>query len=338
MAAEAGSGLIEAKLAELGLEQTPEEFIAGLAPHIKRRVEALQQLQEKRDEIEAQFRKERAELEAKYEKLYGPFYTDRAEIVSGSKEVPKKEGDEAGDESVKGIPEFWLTVLLKCDTTAETIKDKDLEVLKFLENITSENIFEDGSPRGFKLDFKFGANPFFSNAVLTKTYYMLPEDDGVLEKAEGTKIEWQAGKDVTVKVMKKKPKKKDGKPQIKMEKVESFFNFFSPPEVPEEDDDVDEETMEELQAIIEADYEVGATIKEKLIAKAVSWYTGEAVEDEPYYFGGDDEDDLDEDDEDEDEDDDDEDDGPPRPRKGKGGGGGGGGGAAAEQPPECKQQ
>eukprot|EP00955_Chlamydomonas_euryale_P026817 282601-Chlamydomonas_euryale.AAC.1 len=57
-------------------------------------------------------------------------------------------------------------------------------------------------------------------------------------------------------VMKKKPKKKDGKPQIKMEKVESFFNFFSPPEVPEEDDDVDEETMEELQAIIEADYEV----------------------------------------------------------------------------------
>ena len=34
--------------------------------------------------------------------------------------------------------------------------------------------------------------------------------------------------------------------------------------------------------------QVGATIKEKLIAEAVSWYTGEAIEDEPYFFGGDD--------------------------------------------------
>ena len=81
--------------------------------------------------------------------------------------------------------------------------------------------------------------------------------------------------------------------------------------------------MEELQSLIEADYEVrdsvlilhcfvcmvgplihptcmlrhwlsplqvGATIKEKLIAKAVSWYTGEAIEDEPYGFYGEDED------------------------------------------------
>ncbi len=29
--------------------------------------------------------------------------------------------------------------------------------------------------------------------VLEKTYHMLPEDDGVLERAEGTKIEWNAG-------------------------------------------------------------------------------------------------------------------------------------------------
>lgn len=29
--------------------------------------------------------------------------------------------------------------------------------------------------------------------MLEKTYFMLPEDDGVLEKAEGTKIDWKAG-------------------------------------------------------------------------------------------------------------------------------------------------
>jgi hypothetical protein len=39
---------------------------------------------------------------------------------------------------------------------------------------------------------------------------------------------------VTVKLMKKKPKKgapKDAKPQTKLEPVDSFFNFFSPPQV-----------------------------------------------------------------------------------------------------------
>jgi nucleosome assembly protein 1-like 1 len=60
----------QAKFAELGLDQDPEEFVNSLPPHIKRKIEALQELQKKRDEIEAQFRKERAELEAKYDKLY----------------------------------------------------------------------------------------------------------------------------------------------------------------------------------------------------------------------------------------------------------------------------
>jgi len=69
--------------------------------------------------------------------------------------------------------------------------------------------------------------------TLVKTYIMLAEEEGVLEKAEGTKIDWKTGKDVTVKIMKKKPKKggKDAKPQTKTEKIESFFNFFSPPDV-----------------------------------------------------------------------------------------------------------
>lgn len=328
--------LLEKKLQQLGLESSPEEFKDSLPAPVKRRVEALEQLQEKHEEIEEQFRKERAELEAKYEKLYAPLYVERSEIVSGTKAVGDAEAED------KGIPEFWETVLLKSDVTAELIKDKDLDVLSYLSDIQSESILEEGGlPRGFKLTFIFRENPYFTNSVLTKTYFMLPEDDGVLEKAEGTKIEWKAGKDVTIKIMKKKPKKggkPDAKPQIKTEKVDSFFNFFSPPDVPGEDEDVDEEEMEELQALIEADYEVGATIREKLIPNAVRWYTGEAIEDElDYGFGEDDDEDeegdMDDDEEGEDdEDDEDEDDAAP---KGKAKGGKGGKGA---QPPECKQQ
>ena len=59
------------KLSTLGLDQAPEEFVKSLPASVQRRVEALQELQNKRDELESEFVKERAELEAKYEKLYG---------------------------------------------------------------------------------------------------------------------------------------------------------------------------------------------------------------------------------------------------------------------------
>jgi nucleosome assembly protein 1-like 1 len=185
--------------------------------------------------------------------------------------------------------------LMKCEATRVYITEKDAEVLKFLTNIEAESMVKDEQLQGFKLNFIFAANPFFSQTVLEKSYFMLPDNDGVLEKAEGTKIEWSAGKDVTVKLMKKKAKKgskPSAKPEMKTEKVDSFFNFFDPPKIPEEEDDIDDEAMEELQATVEGDYELGAVIREKLVPDAAAWYTGEAAEDEDmmgYDYGEDEE-------------------------------------------------
>ena len=94
--------------------------------------------------------------------------------------------------------------------------------------------------------------------------------------------------------------------------MDSFFNFFSPPDIPEQADEVDEDQMEELQSFLEEDFEIGYApgtvtesilltgaesnpvrreiIQERLIPHAVSWYTGDAVEDDE-----DDEEDEDED-------------------------------------------
>ncbi len=36
-------------------------------------------------------------------------------------------------------------------------------MLKYLTDVQSENIFEDGAARGFKLTFLFSDNPFFGN-------------------------------------------------------------------------------------------------------------------------------------------------------------------------------
>ena len=248
---------------------------------------------------------------------------------------------------------------------------------------------EEQQPReyGFRLAFVFEMpNPFFdspADGVVTKTYHMAAEDEeGMLERAVGTRIAWKAGKDPTVKILKKKPKPgrkpggASGKPMTKIEKTESFFNFFSPPAVPEEgDDDLDDEEVEALQEALEEDYELGETLRDELVPHAVSFYTGEMAEmDEEEEEGedydddeeedededGDEDDDDDDDDDDEDDDDDDSEEeeeeerrAPSRGKQSRGGSGGkqrsggksGGGGAkggapqdTGEKPAECKQQ
>ena len=80
--------------------------------------------------------------------------------------------------------------------------------------------------------------------------------------------------------------------------TESFFNFFSPPEAPSDEEDAASDIEERL----ELDYQLGEDIKEKLIPRAIDWFTGEALQFEE----------LDEDVEEgefEDEDDEDDDDG-----------------------------
>ncbi|PHT52157.1 hypothetical protein CQW23_06619 [Capsicum baccatum] len=303
------------------------------------------------DELEAKFFEERAALEAKYQKLYQPLYTKRFDIVNGVvevdgavTEVPAADQEEDKAAVEKGVPDFWFTAMKNNDVLAEEISERDEAALKFLKDIKWTRI---DNPKGFKLEFFFDTNPFFKNTVLTKTYHMIDEDEPILEKAIGTEIDWHQGKCLTQKILKKKPKKgsKNAKPIIKTEQCESFFNFFSPPQVPDDEEDIDEEAAEELQSLMEQDYDIGSTIRDKIIPHAVSWFTGEAAEDD--FADLEDEDDDDDDDEDDEEDEDDEDDeedegdededesGTKKKRIGR---------AhavdapAGERPPECKQQ
>jgi nucleosome assembly protein 1-like 1 len=50
---------------------------------------------------------------------------------------------------------------------------------------------------------------------------------------------------LTQKILKKKPRKgsKNTKPITKTEDCESFFNFFSPPQVPDDEEEIDEDTV-----------------------------------------------------------------------------------------------
>uniref|UniRef100_A0A1D1ZF83 Putative nucleosome assembly protein C2D10.11C n=1 Tax=Anthurium amnicola TaxID=1678845 RepID=A0A1D1ZF83_9ARAE len=353
LSAEVREGLVTALKNKLqSLAGQHSDVLETLSPKVRRRVEVLREIQGQHDELEAKFFEERAALEAKYQKLYEPLYTKRFEIVNGVAEVDGissgTEETPAGDKDVeeRGVPDFWLTAMKTNEVLAEEIQERDEGALNFLKDIKWGRI---DNPKGFKLEFFFDTNPYFKNTVLTKTYHMIDEDEPILEKAIGTEIEWYPGKCLTQKILKRKPKKgsKNAKPVTKTENCESFFNFFNPPQVPEDDDDLDEEMAEELQNQMEQDYDVGSTIRDKIIPHAVSWFTGEAVQGDDFEDMGDvdedeGEDEDEEDDDNDDEDDEDEDDDEEEKTKSAAGrkksGGAIGEGQQGDRPAECKQQ
>ncbi|RYR77173.1 hypothetical protein Ahy_A01g001634 isoform E [Arachis hypogaea] len=243
------------------------DVLESLTPSVRKRVEVLREIQGQHDELEAKFFEERAALEAKYQKMYQPLYTKRFEIVNGVTEVEgiaeEKTADAEEDEE-KGVPAFWLNAMKNNEVLAEEISERDEGALKFLKDIKWSRI---DNPKGFKLEFYFDTNPYFTNTVLTKTYHMIDEDEPILEKAIGTEIQWHPGKCLTQKILKKKPKKgsKNAKPITKTENCESFFNFFNPPQVPEDDEDIDEDMAEELQNQMEQDYDIGRVEEHRLV-------------------------------------------------------------------------
>ena len=197
---------------------------------------------------------------------------------------------ESSDKSVTGIPSFWLTVLQNANSSllSGSLQAIDEPVMKHLKDITC-TLAEDNS--SFTLNFCFDTNEFFTNSVLTKVYSMkndldkedpLDYDGPEIEKCEGCKIDWKTGKNTTVKVIRQKVKQKGKgkggqKVVTKTEKRESFFNFFKPPKFPEDPkEDVDDET----QVIISEDFDIGYSIKEKIIPKAVLYFTGDGLEDD----------------------------------------------------------
>ncbi|XP_058068457.1 nucleosome assembly protein 1;2-like [Magnolia sinica] len=225
------------------------------------------------DELEAKIFEERAALEAKYQKMYDPLYAKVAFYVALG-----IEGTPTEDKATEGVPNFWLTAMKTNEVVGEEVNDskndvsptRDEGALKYLKDI---KWFRINDPKGFKLKFFFDPNPYFKNTVITKTYHMIGDDEPILEKAIGMEIEWYLGKSLTQKVLKKKPKKesKNAKPITKTKQCDSFFNFFNPPQVPDDDDDDDDDEVEQLQNQIEQDYNVGSTIRDKIIPHAVSW-------------------------------------------------------------------
>lgn len=227
-----------------------EDDLASLPANVQLRIVALRKLQEQHAELEEQFEKERKQLELKYEKLYQPFYSQRAEIVTGAKEVDavvngegKTDGASEEDENVKGVPGFWLRAFMNHSALADLIHERDLPAFEYLLDVRSASHEDDN---GFKLEFAFSENPFFSNTTLTKEYVIGDASDAgeaVLQNVTGTPIAWKDGKNLCEVTKKVKQRAKGGKGETRVvsrtEPCESFFQFFTPVDMPSEEDDED---------------------------------------------------------------------------------------------------
>uniref|UniRef100_A0A8C1L1Y5 Nucleosome assembly protein 1-like 4b n=1 Tax=Cyprinus carpio TaxID=7962 RepID=A0A8C1L1Y5_CYPCA len=208
----------------------------SLPKSVKRRVNALKNLQVNSTHIEAKFYKEVHELERKYSALYQPLFDKRRNIVSGEVEPTDEE----------------------CEWQSDHEDEAAL------------------------------ADPFSFEG---------PE----IIDCEGCEIDWHKGKDVTVKTIKKKQKHKGrGTARVITKQVpnDSFFNFFNPIKV-----SPDKELDEDSEYTLATDFEIGHFFRERIIPRAVLYFTGEALEDDESF----EEEELDEGEE-EDQDEEDEDD------------------------------
>ncbi|KAK1340900.1 hypothetical protein QTO34_017297 [Cnephaeus nilssonii] len=248
------------------------EYNESLPKVVKRRVNALKNLQVKCAQIEAKFYEEVHDLERKYAVLYQPLFDKRFEIINAIYEPTEEEcewkpdeeddiseelkekvkiEDEKKDEEKqdpKGIPEFWLTVFKNVDLLSDMVQEHDEPILKHLKDIKVK--FSDaGQPMSFVLEFHFEPNEYFTNEVLTKTYRMRSEPDDSdpfsfdgpeIMGCTGCQIDWKKGKEF--------------------------------PESGDLDDDA--------EAILAADFEIGHFLRERIIPRSVLYFTGEAIEDD----------------------------------------------------------
>lgn len=225
-----------------------EKYLQQLCPSIHKKILALKKLQLETMDVSAEFHRKVHVLEQEFLSKHESIFEKRSEIINGeyvpieqdyeltdeiggiSQRLSKAELDANQTANIKGIPDFWLTVFKLVPQMDHMVREYDEPVLKHLTDVKIRSQIE--PLLSFTLEFHFAPNDFFENAVLEKEYFMkcAPEtsdpfafDGPEIYKSKGSEIKWKEGKNVTM-------QKGDGGEV----KVQSFFNFFAPPELLED--------------------------------------------------------------------------------------------------------
>lgn len=268
-------------------------IIKDLPLSVARRVLALETLSDKRSTLELEFKKELAVLEKKYEAIYGPIYQERSKIINGEREVSEEEfldkipsGVTLVEDTaeVKGIPRFWLDVILRSEM-GDLIQEHDEEALSYLRDVRSERTIENDCLK-VTIHFDFNPNPFFENQTLSKTVTFNSGGDTVLDLS-GTPVNWKSGKDLRVGVENKSVRHRVSGQVKTVQKSVARFTFFlifddislSCCEEGEEHDHDHDHEDEDVKLDAMQIAEICSLFDKRLIPEAVEWYTMKAQSD-----------------------------------------------------------
>ncbi|KAF5405876.1 Nucleosome assembly protein, partial [Paragonimus heterotremus] len=288
------SGLLDSLYESLTLKERARAFYRNLSPVVKGRIRALKRIQYESLKLEVEFYKELAKLELQFTEKQQKLFEQRQAIVTGEYEPTLGETDwefseddemslntnlgRSGNEgdapvnvspqsvdksTTRGIPGFWLMVLKHAPLICDTIRPTDIPALKYLKDIRSIPIESNERP-GFQLEFEFEPNEYFTNTVLTKRYFMnfdLKEDNPL--SYDGPEVVATEGKFNNEKQV-----------VTKSTNIESFFHFFNPPE----QTSAPKGSNPTLERRLLEDFDLGQYLKERVIPRAVAYFTGETLD------------------------------------------------------------
>jgi len=212
----------------------------------KEQQEAIEQIDEVQNEIDKlneNASEEILKVEQKYNTLRQPYFKKRSDLIAK-------------------IPNFWVTAFVNHPQVSALLNEDDEEALQYLNKVEVQE-FED-IKSGYRINFYFDSNPYFSNEMLTKEFHLNDSGD---PSSQSTPIKWKEGKDLTKKGNANKGKKRAHEDQ------ESFFSWFG---------DHGDAGADEL----------GEVIKDDIWPNPLQYYLASEIDEET---GGDgvDEDDLD---------------------------------------------
>ena len=206
-----------------------EEIKQQETPSLKSKLISVYKISDERRQIsEDKFNKEYDVLEEKFNKKYIDIYKKINDIAS-SKVQPEISAEEMSqykitDETAtetKPIEGYWNKIII--NSHYFTIIDKDKEILKYLTNVSMEQV---EGKKDFIVHFDFAKNDFFTNERLSKKYIFGKED---VKEAEPSEINWLS-EDKNHTKEKKSFKVKKGKKTVNktaIQDVDCFFSFFN---------------------------------------------------------------------------------------------------------------
>lgn len=265
------------------IEQVPLDADSKNFQTLCDRLQTLKMLQREFVQVEMDFHREFYAIDMEYQLKRQQIFNRRKNVISGSgdtvemnESIPSEVSMAVAEalqklrlnknivdaDCIKGIPNFWLQTLKNCTNNDELIHKCDEEALGYLIDIRVILIKE--PEMSFKLEFEFAPNPFFANAVLMKQYMLGCDSDDEfygfsIVKAIGCQIDWNDD----MNIVEKEP--------------ESFFSFFNPPELADNDAN-SPEIVSNIFFELQQDFETGLFIKERLVPNAVLFYLNEIDE------------------------------------------------------------